>query len=61
MNLKYFNVLYVARKTINSLSLIFRANIVRHGGPNVLFPRAKDSFPVGPKGENSFPGTVFED
>jgi hypothetical protein len=30
------------------------------GGPTFFFPQAKDSFPVGPKGEKTPPGTVFE-
>jgi hypothetical protein len=27
------------------------AHHVKHGGPTVFFPQAKNSFPVGPKGQ----------
>jgi hypothetical protein len=33
---------------------------VYQGGPTSFFPRAKNSFPVGSKGQETPPGTVFE-
>jgi hypothetical protein len=35
-------------------------NKLDQGGPTFFFPRAKNSFPVGPKGQETPPGTVFE-
>jgi hypothetical protein len=32
---------------------------LKHGGRTFFFPRAKNSFPVGLKGQESPPGTIF--
>jgi hypothetical protein len=32
---------------------------LHQGGPTFFFPRAKNSFPVGPKDQETPPGTIF--
>jgi hypothetical protein len=32
---------------------------VRQGGPKFFFPRTKNSFSVGPNGQETPPGTIF--
>lgn len=33
---------------------------MNQGGPTFLFPWAKNSFPIVPKGQETPPGTTFE-
>jgi hypothetical protein len=49
---------YKLRQEYDSLNLP-RHNII-YGGPICFFPQAKISLPVGPKGQETPPGTVFE-
>jgi hypothetical protein len=39
---------------------LIRINIIRQGGPNIFFPLAKSICPVGPKGQEIPPDTIFE-
>jgi hypothetical protein len=48
------NLLYSSNNNNDSIVIPFD-----QGGPTFFFPRAKNSLPVGPKGQETLPGTVF--